>query len=124
MLKPLFYAFTLLVAATAAATNTCNKACGYVNDHYKQCILGECAHARFKSCLCTKRFLVNYDRCSSGLICEWDGRPETLNQPCPAIACVPPGSFDGGFDAKAFCSSNTCTANVTSTVMATPITTA
>jgi hypothetical protein len=115
LIRP-FYAISLIVAGTTIATRCVNKACVYANTHYKECILGACAYSNFQSCLCTERFLVNYDRCTRGIICDWDGDPNTLNEPCILIAC--PGTFDAGFDAKEFCSGSGSESYIWSMVLA------
>ncbi|KAG8829825.1 hypothetical protein FRC17_005966 [Serendipita sp. 399] len=93
---------TLLAIATIPGAIACtNNACIAANTIYKECKLKATSLAEFKKCLCTKRFLVNYERCIGGTVCAWDGNPDTLNSPCILIYC--PGTFDGGFDAKAYC---------------------
>ncbi|PVF94307.1 hypothetical protein CPB86DRAFT_50691 [Serendipita vermifera] len=99
MFKNAVYVLSLLLAATAVAACE-NEACNYINSHYTQCLSNSPSKTAFKKCLCTKRFLVNYDRCQTGFICDWDG-VEPLTEPCPKIYC--PGEFIGGFDAKKFC---------------------
>jgi hypothetical protein len=100
MFKNAFYVLSLLLVATSVTAQCENAACGYINDHYKECKTGTTTEADFKTCLCTKRFLVNYDRCESGFICDWDG-VEPLDEICPTIFCTEP--FVGGFDARAYC---------------------
>ncbi|KAG8753181.1 hypothetical protein FRC14_006352 [Serendipita sp. 396] len=91
----------LLAVVTVPVTACTNGACGVANSIYKECKYKTVTTADFKKCLCTKQFLVNYDRCLAGSVCGWNGDPATLNNPCILIYC--PGTFDGGFDAKAFC---------------------
>jgi hypothetical protein len=99
MLKSTIYALSLLLAATVVAACE-NEACNYINSHYTECLNTSISKAAFKKCLCTKRFLVNYNRCMTGFICEWDG-VEPLTEPCEKIYC--PGTFIGGYDAAKFC---------------------
>ncbi|PVF93765.1 hypothetical protein CPB86DRAFT_88089 [Serendipita vermifera] len=105
MFKRALYALTVLAASTLVAAQCTNDACTSANTDYKTCKLITVSSAAFKTCLCTKKFLVNYDRCIKGTICAWDGDPATIGDPCPAIVC--PGTFDGGFDAAAFCAGST-----------------
>ncbi|PVG01491.1 hypothetical protein CPB86DRAFT_781280 [Serendipita vermifera] len=100
MFKSVIYALTILLTGTTvmAQTSSCvNDACTVANNVYKNCLLSY--YADFKTCLCTKKFLNNYDRCLHGTICAWE--ETTSVQYCPLIYC--PGKFDGGFDANAFC---------------------
>ncbi|KAG8753180.1 hypothetical protein FRC14_006351 [Serendipita sp. 396] len=103
MFKNVLFVFTaLLTIATVPVMSQCsNGACGAANAIYKECKYSSFTKAAFKKCLCTKKFLVNYQRCLDGWVCAWDGNPATLNNPCIALYC--PGTFDGGFDAKSFC---------------------
>ncbi|KAG9053992.1 hypothetical protein FS842_006522 [Serendipita sp. 407] len=93
----------LLTIATVPVTAQCtNGACTAANDIYTQCQLSTTTTAAFKTCLCTQIFLVNYGRCLNGVVCAWDGNPSTLGGVCVDLYC--PGTFDGGFDATAYCS--------------------
>lgn len=102
MLTKVFYVISVLLASTTVMAQCTNGACGAANAIYKECKYSYTTLSGFRACLCTQKFLVNYDRCKGGWVCPWDGRPETLNNACIALYC--PGEFDGGFDAKAFCS--------------------
>ncbi|KAG8829824.1 hypothetical protein FRC17_005965 [Serendipita sp. 399] len=98
----LLASFAVVMSMTIAVMGQCsNGACQVANAIYKECKVSSTSAADFKKCLCTKKFLVNYERCIGGTVCAWDGNPSTLNQPCIDLYC--PGTFDGGFDAKAFC---------------------
>ncbi|KIM26871.1 hypothetical protein M408DRAFT_178448 [Serendipita vermifera MAFF 305830] len=102
MFKNALYVISVLLASTTVMAQCNNGACTVANSIYKECKYSFTALREFKTCLCTEKFLVNYDRCLNGTICPWDGSPDTLNGPCVKIYC--PGKFDGGFDARAFCS--------------------
>ncbi|PVG01493.1 hypothetical protein CPB86DRAFT_870935 [Serendipita vermifera] len=95
--KNIFY---MLLASTAvmAQSGCVNQACIAANNQYKEC-LSRRDYAAFKSCLCTKKFLINYERCLNGTVCAYDDT--TSIQVCVPLYC--PGKFDGGFDPKAFC---------------------
>ncbi|KAG8762435.1 hypothetical protein FRC15_008509 [Serendipita sp. 397] len=109
----LFVLSALLIIVTVPATAQCtNNACEVANAIYKECKITSTSLADFKKCLCTKKFLVNYERCLNGTICSWDGTPDTLIAPCVKIYC--PGTFVGGFDAKAFCAGSPITTTTTS----------
>ncbi|KAG8829823.1 hypothetical protein FRC17_005964 [Serendipita sp. 399] len=85
---------------TVAVMGQCtNRACDVANALYKECRISSTSVADFKKCLCTKKFLNNYQRCLNGVVCPWTG--ETSIEVCVPLYC--PGKFDGGFDAKAFC---------------------
>jgi hypothetical protein len=103
MFKKAIYVLSLLLAASSVAAQCENEACNYINSHYKECLVISPTKALYKKCLCTKRFLVNYDRCEAGFICDWDG-VEPESEPCPRIYC--PGKFIGGFDARKFCATS------------------
>jgi hypothetical protein len=107
MFKNVVLVLTALLASTTVAAQCSNGACGAANAIYKECKYSFTAFRDFQACLCTKKFLVNYERCLNGFVCPWDGNPATLNNPCIALYC--PGKFEGGFDAKAFCASRTRT---------------
>ncbi|PVG01492.1 hypothetical protein CPB86DRAFT_781282 [Serendipita vermifera] len=95
LFKKVIYA--LLASTAVMAQSGCvNQACIAANKQYQECLYSV---ANFKSCLCTKAFLTNYDRCLGGTVCAYD--PTVTRQLCPAVYC--PGKFDGGFDAKVFC---------------------
>ncbi|KAG8776853.1 hypothetical protein FRB91_007863 [Serendipita sp. 411] len=98
------HAILVLSAALLTATNVLactNAACQVANSIYKECKYSTTNIDALRKCLCTDKFIVNYNRCLNGFVCAWDGNPSTLNQPCIALYC--PGTFDGGFDAIAFC---------------------
>ncbi|PVF92695.1 hypothetical protein CPB86DRAFT_790918 [Serendipita vermifera] len=103
MFKNALYILSALAASTVVLGQCTNYACNSANDHYKECQanFADTTSSDFKACLCTNQFLVNYQRCSSGYVCAWDGNPGTLNQPCITLYCE--GEFVGGFDAAAFC---------------------
>lgn len=101
MLKNVFYVVSALLASTVVMAQCTNSACTAANAIYKECKYSYTSLRDFQKCLCTEKFLVNYNRCIGGSVCAWDGNPATLNNPCIALYC--PGTFDGGFDAKAFC---------------------
>ncbi|KAG8812032.1 hypothetical protein FRC19_003420 [Serendipita sp. 401] len=113
-----FSALFMSMAINSANAQCTNGACDAANAIYKECKYSFTALRDFKRCLCTDKFLVNYDRCLSGYVCPWDGNPDTLNGPCVKIYC--PGKFAGGFDAKAFCAGTSTTLAVSSTASARP----
>ncbi|KIM21489.1 hypothetical protein M408DRAFT_12528 [Serendipita vermifera MAFF 305830] len=85
----------LLVSAVAMAQCT-NEACDVMNSIYSECKYGNSVVEDFKTCLCTEEFLEDYKRCLGGYVCPY---PATI---CITLYC--PGTFNGGFDAPAFCS--------------------
>ncbi|PVF91447.1 hypothetical protein CPB86DRAFT_792050 [Serendipita vermifera] len=111
MFKNVVIVLTALLASTTVSAQCTNAACGVANSIYKECKYSFTALRDFKACLCTQKFLVNYERCLGGSVCAWDGNPDTLNNPCILIYC--PGKFEGGFDAKAFCSGKSTPTSLT-----------
>ncbi|KAG8851453.1 hypothetical protein FRB91_007864 [Serendipita sp. 411] len=109
MFKHVLFVLSALLAIVAVPTTAqcTNNACEVANAIYKECKITSTSLTDFKKCLCTKKFLVNYERCLNGTICSWDGTPDTLTAPCVKIYC--PGTFVGGFDAKAFCAGSPST---------------
>jgi hypothetical protein len=105
MFKTLFYTLPLLVASTTVTAQCVNNACTEANRDYKSCKKSVETQEELKTCLCTQKFLVNYDRCLRGVICAWDGDPTHSITTCPAVVCI--GTFNGSFDAKAFCAIGT-----------------
>lgn len=105
MLKNTLYVFSALLASTTVMAS-CNAACDLANSIYTECKYSYTTVGDFQSCLCTDKFLVNYDRCLSGYICAWDG-VGPKETPCVKIYCTAP--FAGGFDAEAFCSGSPST---------------
>ncbi|KIM22101.1 hypothetical protein M408DRAFT_27869 [Serendipita vermifera MAFF 305830] len=101
MFKRVIFVVSALLASTVVTAQCTNNACTAANALYKKCKYSYTAVGDFKACLCTDVFLVNYNRCLGGTVCAWDGNPDHLNNPCIALYC--PGTFAGGFDAKAFC---------------------
>ncbi|KAG8770610.1 hypothetical protein FS842_006340 [Serendipita sp. 407] len=113
-----FSALIISMTINSANAQCTNGACNAANAIYKECKYRFTALKDFKLCLCTNKFLVNYDRCARGYVCAWDGNPDTLNGACIALYC--PGGFAGGFDAKAFCAGTSTTPAASSTASARP----
>ncbi len=107
MFRNVLFVLSVLLASSSVMAQCTNSACTSANADYKLCKYSYTIESEFKKCLCTEKFLVNYQRCLGGSVCAWDGIPAHLNQPCIALYC--PGTFAGGFDAKAYCSSRLST---------------
>ncbi|PVG01490.1 hypothetical protein CPB86DRAFT_76391 [Serendipita vermifera] len=107
--KNSIYTFTLLLTSAVVVVQVggcVNQACIAANNQYQDYLTNYSDN--LKPCLCTQKFLINYDCCLRGKICAWNG--SSSSQLCPAVYC--PGTFDGGFDAKFFCGVTTTSAPV------------
>ncbi|KIM21490.1 hypothetical protein M408DRAFT_103426 [Serendipita vermifera MAFF 305830] len=102
------YLLSAILVSTAAMAQCTNEACNVMNSIYNECKYSNTGVQDFKSCLCNQTFLEDYQRCESGFVC-----PYPIDT-CVKIYC--PGTFDGGFDAPAFCSgSSSLTSAATTT---------
>lgn len=110
MLKNALYVLSALLASTTVMAQCQNNACDLANSLYRECKYSNTNGVAFHHCLCTDKFLVNYDRCLRGYVCAWDGiGPQETD--CIGIYC--PGPFVGGFDAKKYCEGRPGTSLIT-----------